>query len=42
LLTTGRQPTEAELERSVEFLESQALREYALATFNLNAFLYVE
>jgi hypothetical protein len=42
VLTTGRSPTEAELKRSVQFLESQSLREYALAMFNLNAFLYVK
>jgi hypothetical protein len=42
VLTTGRSPTEAELKRSVQLLESQSLREYALAMFNLNAFLYVK
>jgi hypothetical protein len=42
LLTTGRPSTEAERARSLRFLESQSLREYALAMFNVNAFLYVD
>lgn len=42
LLTTGRPPTPAERDRAVRFLESHPLREFALAMFNLNAFLYVE
>jgi hypothetical protein len=40
-LTTGRAPTPAERVRALEFLESQPLREFALAVFNVNAFLYV-
>jgi len=42
LLTAGRPPLEAELARSLRFLEGQSLREYALAMYNLNAFLYVD
>lgn len=42
LLTVGRMPTAAERERSVEFLRRQPSREFALAMFNLNAFLYVD
>ena len=38
----GRAPTAAERKLSMDFLASQPLREYALAMFNLNAFLYVE
>ncbi|BDC50828.1 hypothetical protein F183_A31440 [Bryobacterales bacterium F-183] len=38
----GRAPTAEERKLSMEFLASQPLREYALAMFNLNAFLYVE
>ena len=34
-------PTAAEKRIGVEFLEEQPLREFALAMFNLNAFLYV-
>jgi hypothetical protein len=41
LLTTGRVPTSAERVRALEFLETQPLREFALALFNVNAFLYV-
>jgi hypothetical protein len=41
-LTAGRPPTTAEKELAVRFLEKQPLREFALATFNLNAFLYVD
>jgi hypothetical protein len=40
-LTTGRPPTPAERVRALEFLETQPLRELALALFNLNGFLYV-
>jgi hypothetical protein len=40
-LTAGRLPTAAERLRALEFLEAQPLREFALAMFNLNAFLYV-
>jgi hypothetical protein len=42
LLTTGRLPTTAEKGRAVRFLGSQPLREFALAMFNINAFLYVD
>jgi hypothetical protein len=38
----GRAPTATERKLSIEFLSGQSLREYALAMFNLNAFLYVE
>ncbi|MCB9940469.1 MAG: DUF1553 domain-containing protein [Planctomycetaceae bacterium] len=41
-LVAGREPTEAERMLSTEFLASYSLREFALAMFNLNAFLYVE
>ena len=41
LLTTGRPPTVAEKELSLAFLKEHSLREFALAIFNLNAFLYV-
>jgi hypothetical protein len=41
-LTTGRMPTSAEREIASSFLKEQPLREFALAMFNLNAFLYVE
>jgi hypothetical protein len=40
-LATGRPPSAKEKERAVEFLKTQPLREFALAVFNLNAFLYV-
>jgi len=42
LLTTGRTPTLPERERALEFLRDQPLREFALATFNLNSFMYVD
>ena len=41
LLAAGRDATEKELELGVEFLEEQPLREFALAMFNLNSFLYL-
>ena len=41
LLATGRAPTEQEKSLAVEFLKTQSLSEFALAVFNLNAFLYV-
>ncbi len=41
LLAAGRDPTGQERKLGVEFLEEQPLREFALAMFNLNAFLYV-
>jgi hypothetical protein len=42
LLAAGRPPTEKEKELAVAFLQRQPLREFALAMFNLNAFLYVD
>ncbi len=41
-LTTSRAPTAVELQLSQEFLLEHSLREFALAMFNLNAFLYVD
>jgi hypothetical protein len=41
-LTAGRAPTAREKELGVAFLARQPLREFALAMFNLNAFLYVD
>ncbi len=40
-LSAGRAPTMREREVSLEFLRTQPLREFAVAMFNLNAFLYV-
>ena len=40
-LATGRAPTDTERSLALDFLRDQPLREFALATFNLNAFLYV-
>lgn len=37
----GRPPSSRELQRSLEFLREAPLREFALAMFNLNEFLYV-
>jgi hypothetical protein len=42
LLATGRAPTSREKELAVKFLAKQPLSEFALAVFNLNAFLYVD
>jgi hypothetical protein len=42
LLAVGRPPTAAEKARAVRFLRTQPLSEFALAVFNLNAFLYVK
>lgn len=42
LLAAGRPPTDQEERLSLEFLSRQPLREFALAVFNLNAFLYVD
>jgi hypothetical protein len=42
LLAAGRAPTVREKELALKFLEKQPLREFALAAFNLNAFLYVD
>ncbi len=41
-LTTGRPPTEAERRLALAFLRGQPLREFALAMYNVNAFLYVD
>jgi hypothetical protein len=40
-LALNRPPTSEELQRSLTFLQDQPPREFALALFNLNAFLYV-
>jgi hypothetical protein len=40
-LIASRPPTKAELAVALEFLKEQSLKEFALALFNLNAFLYV-
>jgi hypothetical protein len=40
-LAAGREPTAKEKELAVTFLKTGALKEFALAVFNLNAFLYV-
>ena len=42
LLAAGRKPEERERELSLNFLKTQSLREFAVAVFNLNAFLYVD
>ena len=42
LWVAGRAPTQAERRLSESFLKTQPVREFALAMFNLNAFLYVE
>jgi hypothetical protein len=41
-LALGRPPTARERELAMAFLGSQPLREFALALFNLNAFIYVD
>ncbi|MEO7143499.1 MAG: DUF1549 and DUF1553 domain-containing protein, partial [Bryobacteraceae bacterium] len=41
-LASGRAPNANEEKVGLEFLRTQPLREFALAMFNLNAFLYVE
>lgn len=41
-LATGRAPNSREKEVSLRFLTTQSEREFALAMFNLNAFLYVD
>jgi hypothetical protein len=41
LLAAGRMPTDGELKPALAFLKTQPLREFALAMFNLNDFLYV-
>ncbi len=40
-LAAGRAPSVKEKQLAVAFLQKQPLREFALAVFNLNAFLYV-
>ncbi len=40
-LVTGRAPNPQEKRLALEFLKTQPLREFTLAMFNLNAFLYV-
>jgi hypothetical protein len=40
-LVAGRAPSLIEMQQSVAFLKMQSHREFALAMFNLNAFLYV-
>jgi len=40
-LAAGRAPSLKEKQLAVAFLQKQPLREFALAVFNLNAFLYV-
>jgi len=40
-LAIGRAPSPAERQAALAFLAKQPLREFALAVFNLNAFLYV-
>jgi hypothetical protein len=41
-LSASRPPTSRERELGIEFLRTQPLSEFALAVFNLNAFLYVD
>jgi len=41
-LATARTPSPDEMELSVRFMEEIGLREFALAMFNINAFLYVD
>jgi hypothetical protein len=40
-LAAGREPTAKEKELAVKYLNTGSLKEFALAVFNLNAFLYV-
>jgi hypothetical protein len=40
-LAVGRNPTKMERQFALDFLREQPLKEFALAMFNLNAFLYV-
>ena len=42
MLSCGRAPNEREAELAAEFLADHPLSEFALAMFNLNAFLYVD
>jgi hypothetical protein len=41
-LAAGRSPSAREKQLAVEFLKEESLKEFALAVFNLNAFLYVD
>jgi len=41
-LAVGRPPTAKERSLAAAFLKEQPLKEFALALFNLNAFLYVQ
>jgi hypothetical protein len=41
-LAAGRPPTAREKELAVAFLKTQPLKEFAVAVFNLNGFLYVD
>jgi hypothetical protein len=41
-MAAGRAPSARELESSLAFLAEQPLKEFALAMFNVNAFLYIE
>jgi hypothetical protein len=41
-LAAGRLPTAKERQLALAFLVKQPLREFALAVFNLNSFMYVE
>ncbi len=41
-LVASREPTEREMRLANEFLEGASLTEFALAMFNINAFLYVD
>jgi hypothetical protein len=41
-LALGREATDEERQAAEEFLQDQPLREFALAMFNLNGFLYVD
>jgi hypothetical protein len=41
-LAAGRPPTADEQHLGEEFLKEHPLKEFALALFNLNAFLYVQ
>ncbi len=41
-LLAGRAPTTVERELAINFIREVSLREFTLAMFNLNAFLYVD
>jgi hypothetical protein len=41
-LAVGRLPSVQEAERSLRFLATQPLKEFALAMFNINSFLYID